>query len=225
LAATGVIMACSVNSDTVPGKVNPTLPPADQDATASDAQDQPDTHAPPGAPICNHYPNGRALVTQITADLLNELGRDCRISAHFLAPKNGAAHLSQCLESQIATFFQCDGATYANDLAGKPCRTMIDAHKGMNLRPEDFDAFTSDLVTVLNRNGLTPKDINDVYPTFRGTEVAIVPDLQKKSYSMCACPNDIIPDSGIYCGLDAGIDASDAGDGGDGGIEDAATDG
>jgi hypothetical protein len=225
-AATGLMLACTGGDDTVAGKVNP-AGPTDQDATTgTDAPDQPDTLAPPGAPLCNKYPNGPALVAKITSDLLNTVGSDCRISAYFVAPKSGAAHLSQCLESQIATFFQCPGAAYTTDQAGNACRTMADAHKGMGLRSADFDAFIADLVTVFKANGISVADINAVKPTFTGTESAIVPNLKGLGNSQCTCPNDIAPDGG-YCGLDAGIliDAGDAGDAGDTGVADAPDDG
>ena len=216
VAATGLMLACSSNDETVAGKVNPAGPSSDQDATTGDAALQPDTLLPPGAPLCTKYPNGPALVAKITADLLDSLNADCRVSAYFSAPKSGAAHLSQCLQSQISTFFQCPGATYSVDQAGKTCRTMGDAHKGMNLRSADFDAFITNLVAVLKKNGISSDDITAVLPTFTGTKVAIVPNPKGLGNSMCSCPNDITPDGG-YCGLDAGIDAGDAGDGGDGG--------
>jgi hypothetical protein len=223
VAATGLMMACSSSDDTVAGKVNPTGPGSDQDATTSgDANSQPDTLLPPGAPLCNKYPNGPALVAKITSDLLNSLNADCRVSAYFVAPKSGAAHLSQCLQSQIATFFQCPGATYTTDQAGKACRTMGDAHRNMNLRSADFDAFISNLIVVLKANGISNDDITAVLPVFTGTKVAIVANPKGPGNSECTCPNDITPDGG-YCGLDAGVDASDASDSSsDTGIADAA---
>jgi len=223
VSATGLMMACSSSDDTVAGKVNPVGPGSDQDATTNgDANLEPDTLLPPGAPLCKKYPNGTALVAKITSDLLSSVSADCRISAYFVAPKSGAAHLSQCLESQIATFFQCPGATYTTDQAGKACRTMNDAHRDMNLRSADFDAFIANLIAVFKANGISNDDITAVLPVFTGTKVAIVPNPKGIGNSQCTCPNDIAPDGG-YCGLDAGIDASDGGDAGDGatGITDA----
>jgi hypothetical protein len=225
VAATGLMLACSSSEDTVAGKTNPTGPGGDQDATTgSDAQDQPDTLLPPGAPLCTKYPNGPALVAKVTSDLLDALNADCRVSAYFIAPKSGAAHVSQCLQSQISTFFQCPGATYGTDQAGKVCRSMADAHKGMGLRSADFDAFIANLIAVLKKNGIANDDITAILPTFTGTKAAIVPNPKGLGNSQCTCPNDIAPDGG-YCGLDAGIDASDAGDAGDTGIADAADSG
>ncbi len=222
-AATGLMLACSSSEDTVAGKVNPAGPGGQDATTGSDAQLQPDTLLPPGAPLCTKYPNGPALVAKITSDLLNGIGADCRISSYFVAPKSGAAHLSQCLQSQISTFFQCPGATYGNDQAGKVCRSMADAHRDMNLRSADFDAFIANLVAVLKANGISNEDITLVLPTFTGTKTAIVPNPKGIGNSQCSCPNDIQPDGG-YCGTDAGTILIDAGDGGDAdtGIADAA---
>jgi hypothetical protein len=226
LGALALVAACSSGDDTVAGKVNP-AGPGGQDATTTDSPaDLPDTLLPPGAPLCNKYPNGPQLVTKITADLLTAVSADCRIDAYFVAPKSGAAHLSQCLEKQIGNYFQCPGVVYDTDLAGKPCRSMLEAHKNLAapLRSADFDAFIQDFITVMKANGISTADISAVLPTFQGTKTAIVENPRGIGNSQCTCPNDITPDGG-YCGADAGIDANDAGDGGTDGAADAANDG
>lgn len=225
LGGIGLMVACTGGDDTVAGKTNPNNPQEGQDATTADGPaDLPDTLLPPGAPLCTKYPNGTALVAKITSDLVNSVGADCRISAHFVSPTLGAAHLSQCLQTQIGAYFQCPGVTYdgSKDSAGKTCRSMADAHKNMNLRTADFDAFIADLVAVFKANGISNDDISLVLPTFTGTKSSIVLNQKGIGNSMCTCANNIGPD-GKYCGTDAGTDASDGGDGGT--IPDASDDG
>ncbi len=223
-AAMGLLFACSGGGDdTVAGKVNPTGGGGGPDGSSSDATTAPDTLRPLGAAICTKYPNGPALAAKVTADLLTRVSADCRISAYFAAPKSGTAHLSQCLEQQVSTFFQCPGATYGADKAGVACRTMQEAHRDLHLRKSDFDAYIESVIAALKGSGISDDDITVVLLTFTGTETAIVPNLKTKSYSNCSCPNELIPDGGGYCGPDAGYDGGDGGEGGsDAGASDAA---
>ncbi len=217
-------LAACEGDDTTPSKV-----PQGQgagggggaDATTGDGSANYDSSVPLGAPLCAKY--GADIATKVTASLMTKAGADCRISAHFATPSQGTPHLQQCLQKQLGTFFQCDGATYDKDNAGKNCRTMAQAHQNLNLRNADFDAFIQDSIAAMRENGIADKDIQDVLPTFLGTKTAIVKVQLGIGNSQCTCQDLKGPDGG-YCGTDAGIDAGEGGlDGGEGGATDGGT--
>jgi hypothetical protein len=219
LGAYGLV-ACE-GDDTNPARPNPNSSSSGgTDATTSEGGDQDTGTVDPA--LCSRY-GGFTGVQQITADILTAVKADCRISAEFAAPQSGISHVQQCLEKQMGTFFGCPGIVYDKDTAGKTCRSMAEAHKGLGLRQADFTAFISDTNGVLKAHSLSDSDRTAILAAINGTQASIV---QKGGLgnSNCSCANLTLPDGG-YCGIpDAGIDTGvDGGDGGDSGDNDSGT--
>jgi hypothetical protein len=165
-------------------------------------------------------------VKQIAAGIIARVSQDCRINAP-LANLNPRAtqHLSECFEIQLGGFFQCNGVAYESgktkDSNGDTCRSMTQAHQGMNLRKADFDAFRGDVEAELTARGLTPDHVRSIAAAFEGTRASVVQtNNQPAANTNCACA----PGANPTCTkpiIDAGTDAQDAAadvtDGGDSG--------
>ncbi len=175
-----------------------------------------------GAPICGDY-GGYEKVKVIAGAILTKVSADCRISAPIASlSAESAKHLSECFAIQLGSAFQCPGVTYVagttKDSAGKSCRDMTSAHKGLNLRKADFDAFRDDLAASLTENKLTPDHVRSIAAFVEGTRNLVTQNNGDRNAS-CSCPNgeymgkSCVPEAGI---LDAGTD-SDAADSGDSG--------
>lgn len=91
---------------------------------------------------------GREQITQIVADLVVNLRADPRVSARF--KDIDAARFEQQLTDQLCA------------LAGGPCeyrgRSMADAHRGMKIDNEQFDAFIGDLAKALDQHKIGPAE-------------------------------------------------------------------
>lgn len=179
-----------------------------------------------GAPICATY-GGYDNVKKIASAVLTKVAADCRINAP-VAGLDGdqAQHLKECFEIQLGSAFQCPGATYVSnttkDSKGKACRDMTQAHKGLNLRKADFDAFRDDLVAALDDAKLTKDDIRSIAAFVEGSRNLVTQNnTQPDKNTFCACPDgqymgtSCVPEAGpIEAGKDATADAADAADGG-----------
>lgn len=196
------------------------------DAGTIDPQNNPDASL--GAPICSAY-GGYESVKTIAGAVLAKVSADCRISSPIAQlDAKSAQHLKECFEIQIGSAFQCPGVTYVSnttkDSQGVACRDMTQAHKGMNLRKADFDAFRDDLAASLGESKLTPADVKSIAAFVEGTRNLVTQNnTQPDKNTFCACPNGEYPaGSGKSCVveagiLDAGTDAADAADAADGG--------
>ena len=190
-----------------------------------DPKNDPDAQL--GAPICGKY-GDYANVKVIAAALTARASADCRIGtplSNLDAPSK--QHLAECFEIQLGGAFQCPGISYISgttkDSKGNQCRSMTDAHKGLNLRKADFDAFVEDVAAELAAKGLSTADIRALAPVFEGTRTGITQaNTQPDKNTFCACPNgeymgkSCVVEAGI---IDAGPDVSDTGvkDSGDSG--------
>jgi len=189
--------------------------------TGIDPQSNPD--AALGAPICGKY-GGYENVKVITAAIIARAATDCRINAPIanLNPE-GTAHLAECFQIQMGGAFQCPGISYVSnttkDSKGVKCRDMTAAHKGLNLRNADFNAFVEDIAAELAAKGVTQDDIRAIAPVFEGTRTGVVQtNNQPNANTFCGC-NDptkcTSPDAGVIdAGNDTGTDAADAADSG-----------
>jgi hypothetical protein len=81
--------------------------------------------------------------------LVGTFAADCKINAFFtgLTP-TALNHVGECLATQVAELFGCEGVTYAGskDSAGVACRDMKTTHTGLNISKGDFDALIADVV-------------------------------------------------------------------------------
>jgi len=176
--------------------------------------------------ICSTY-GGYENVKQIAAAIVARVAQDCRINVPLASLKPDATqHLAECFEKQLGGFFGCDGVIYESGKTldhpgGKPCRSMTQAHQGMNLRKADFDAFRGDVEAELTAQGLTPDHVRSIAAAFEGTRASVVQtNNQPTANTFCACA----PGANPTCTkpiLDAGTDVTDAAadvtDGGDSG--------
>lgn len=182
-----------------------------------------------GAPICGKY-GGYENVKTIASAILTRVKADCRISAPIATlGAEQAAHLEECFAIQIGGAFQCPGISYVSgttkDSMGKNCKDMTNAHKGLQLRNADFNAFLEDIAAELMAKGLSADDIRAIAPAFEGTRTGVVQtNNQPDRNTHCTCADgkymgkDCLPDGGTI--LDTGImdtGTTDSGDAGDSG--------
>lgn len=178
-----------------------------------------------GAAICADY-GGYENVKTIAGAVLTKVSGDCRISAPIAALNGDSAlHLKECFEIQLGSAFQCPGISYVSnvtkDSKGNKCRDMTEAHKGMNLRKADFDAFRDDLAASLTESKLKTDDVRSIAAFIEGTRNLVTQsNTQPDKNTFCTCPNgqfmgkSCVVEGGL---IDAGTDASDAADAGDSG--------
>jgi hypothetical protein len=219
-------LAACAGDDTNPPRANSSSGSSGgTDATTTEGGDQDTGTVDPQ--VCARY-GGYTGVTTIADDILTAVKADCRIGANITALPNAGAHLRQCFEKQLGTLFGCPGVVYDQATDGKPCRSMADAHKDLNLRLADFNAFISDTNAVLKTHNLSDSDRQAIVAAMNGTQTAIVPQNRGLGDVNCTCPN--MEFDGGYCGIpDAGLDggkdgATDAPPD-TGGITDAADEG
>ena len=165
-------------------------------------------------------------VKTIAGAVLTKVSGDCRISAPIAAlGGDSAQHLKECFEIQLGSAFQCPGISYVSnvtkDSKGNKCRDMTEAHKGMNLRKADFDAFRDDLAASLSESKLKTEDVRSIAAFIEGTRNLVTQsNTQPDKNTFCKCPNgefmgkSCVVEAGP---IDAGTDASDAADAGDSG--------
>jgi hypothetical protein len=150
--------------------------------------------------------------------ILDATKADCKIGAFFTGlALTDEQHLQDCFAIQLGEFVGCDGKVYAGskDMLGQPCLSMADGHQNLQIRSDDFDAFTTDVIAALKNKGMTPTDVSSVVPSFLSTKGDVVQS-GDQGLTQSTCP-----------GADAGTDA-DAGpidSGKDTGIADAADSG
>jgi hemoglobin len=91
---------------------------------------------------------GRAAITAVVNDFVGNVARDKRINGFFA--NADIPRLKRLLVQQI-----CAGS-------GGPCqyegRSMREAHRGLNVRNQDFDALVEDLVISLNKFGVKQRE-------------------------------------------------------------------
>ena len=91
---------------------------------------------------------GRPAITAVVNDFVGNVARDKRINGFF--SKTDIPRLKRLLVQQI-----CAGS-------GGPCqyegRSMREAHRGLNIRNQDFDALVQDLVMSLNKFGVKQRE-------------------------------------------------------------------
>jgi hypothetical protein len=193
--------------------------------TGSTTDGQNNTDGPLGAPICGKY-GGYEKVKQITAAIVARVSQDCRISAPIAnLDANQTQHLAECFQIQIGGAFQCPGISYVSnttkDSKGEPCRDMSRAHRGLNLRNADFNAFVEDVAAELAVQGVSADDIRAIAPVFEGTRTGVVQtNNQPDKNTFCTCPNGeymgkaCVVDGGVVdTGIvDTGADTADAAD-------------
>lgn len=173
-----------------------------------------------GAPICAKY-GGYAKVQEIASGILERVSNDCRISVPVTRLTGQAqTHLQECFRIQLGGAFQCPGVSYVSnttvDSNNQKCRDMTNAHRGLNFRNADFNAFRDDVVAELQARGLEPDDVKSIAAFIEGSRSSVVQTQnQPDKNTFCSCENGqyegkpCVVDAGP---TDAGNDALDAAD-------------
>jgi hypothetical protein len=213
-----LVFACSVEDE------NPATSRSRTDASTEGSTSTGDTDAPTGAPICAKY-GGYDKVKSMAAAIIARVSTDCRIGAPVAAlAGTDATHFADCFNVMVGGAFQCPGVSYVAgttvDSQNRKCRTMAQAHQGMNLRKADFDAFIEDIALEFAAQGLSQDDIRAIAPVFEGARTGVVQtNSQPDRNTYCECPNGLYNGKACTVIVDAGNDAdgSDASDAGDSG--------
>ncbi len=223
-AFTALTYACTVEDE------NPATArsrSADASADGTTATGDATTEGQGGIPVCDKY-GGYAGAKRIAASIVANVAQDCRISAPFAnMDAKDTRHFAECFEILIGGAFLCPGVAYeggkTKDSQNQVCRTMTEAHKGMNLRKADFDAMSEVIAATLAKEGVTPEDVRALAPAIEGYRSGVVQtNNQPDRNTYCACPNGQYQNKPCTVVVDAGI--QDAGnkdastDGGDGGL-------
>lgn len=220
LAALGALLgiwsaltyACAVEEE------NPGTPRSQRgtDSGTEGGVDPTGTDPPLGAPICGKY-GGYEKVKTMADAIIARAEADCRIGPAFTrAGDEKKAHFSECFQIQLGGIFQCQGVSYVSgttvDSKNQKCRSMQQAHQGMNLRKADFDAFMEAVAAELTAQGLSMDDLRAVAPAFEGTRTQVTQtNNQPDRNTYCGCPNGeymgkaCVPEAGI---VDGGMDAT-----------------
>jgi hypothetical protein len=213
--------ACSVEDE------NPATEPRSKVDSGGEGSVNPNNvDAQANPKICGKY-GGFEKVKTIAAAIVARVAQDCRINVPF-ANLNPARtqHLAECFEKQLGGFFGCDGVIYESGKTldhpgGQACRSMTQAHQGMNLRKADFDAFRGDVEAELTAQGLTPDDVRSIAAAFEGTRASVVQtNNQPAANTFCDCAAGANPTCTkpiVDAGTDVNDAASDVTDGGDSG--------
>lgn len=222
----GLVYACNVEDEN----------PATTRTRGGDASSEGSTSTDPdsgegkgGIAVCDKY-GGVTGAKRIAASIVAEVAKDCRVGAPIAGmDAESTRHFSECFEILIGGAFLCPGVAYeggkTKDSKGQVCRTMLEAHKGLNLRKADFDAFSEVIAGTLAREGVTPDDIRALAPAIEGYRSGVVQtNNQPDRNTYCSCPNGtykdkpctVIVDAGVYDADAAKPDSGpvDAGDGG-----------
>lgn len=160
--------------------------------------------------LCSKYGGAEAIATAIKEDVVGEIAGDCRINEFFLSlSADKLTHVSDCLAIQAQELFGCPGVTYAGSESSvdTECRSMKDAHAGLDISKGDFDALIEDVVAGLSKAGVEEDDIMAAAPALLMLEDDIVEmgDLEEPSLPECT--------------MDGGADAASGNDAGDAGRE------
>jgi len=149
------------------------------DGAAIDTEvDAADAAATPSGPsLCDEY-GGPGVVATVVKDLvIPEIAGDCRVNQYFLAlPPEALGHVVACLTIQVQELFGCAGVRYvgSTDERGRACRSMAEAHAGLQLSKGDFDALIDDVVVAMTKAGIAEDHIALAAPALLGMEGAIV---------------------------------------------------
>lgn len=179
-----------------------------------------DPDAAVGIPICDKY-GGYDQVKAIASAILDRAKNDCRIGSPISTlSASDMQHFTECFQVQLGGSFLCPGIAYTanttKDSKNQNCRSMSQAHQGMNLRNADVTAFEEAVTSELSARGLSSDEVKSIAAVFEGSRTQVVQNqTQGDRNTFCTCANGVY--NGKPCTVDAGIldsgtDAADAAD-------------
>ncbi len=199
--AGGLCIQCDFETGAEGGPASSTPPATVKDASASgDASVSTDG-------ICTRA-GGKSALQKIADDTVAAVAADCRISLPFTRLNvEQVAHVRDCLGNQLADVTKCEGApAYAGskDSKGQVCRNMLQAHQRISISLADFDAFMTDMVGVLNKNGIEGKDVDALVGALRREQTNIARSQKTTFTRQCDEPEPVI-DAGVDAAIDGAI--------------------
>ncbi len=127
--------------------------------------------------LCAKYGGSSAIDQVVRTNVIGAIAEDCRINAFFTTLSEAAlTRVNDCLSIQVQELFTCEGVSYqgAEDSNGLPCRSMVDAHRGLGIGSADFNALIEDVVAGLSEAGVDDADIQAAAPALLGMEPDVV---------------------------------------------------
>ncbi len=127
--------------------------------------------------LCAKYGGADSVAGVVRDDVIGAIASDCRINSFFTMLSDDAfTRVADCLTVQVQELFACEGVQYAGATAsnGLPCRSMQEAHLGLNISQGDFDALIEDVVAGLSAAGIDESDIAVAAPALLGMQTDIV---------------------------------------------------
>lgn len=107
---------------------------------------------------------GQDAINAVVKEFVATTGADPRISQYFMNVDK--AKLEASMDMHICSITG-GGCTYA----GKP---MLEAHTGMHLKDEDFEAFMDDLQKTLAKLNVPARESGEVVAAFRSMKTDVV---------------------------------------------------
>lgn len=187
------------NADSDPTQAQCALSEADagMDAGPNDTEQQNSTdggtHTPDAgtdSSLCAKYGGAMSVANVVQQNVIGSIAADCRVNTFFTSlPPASFTRVQECLTIQVQELFGCPGITYVGSETsnGLPCRSMAEAHMGLEISKGDFDALIEDVVAGLSEAGVVESDIALAAPALLGLEPEIVEreDVADPSQQMC----------------------------------------
>lgn len=155
------------------------------------ADDQ--TDAASEASLCTKYGGPESVASVVQNQVIGAIAGDCRVNSFFTSlSQDSFTRVSDCLTLQVQELFGCEGFVYAGGEAsnGLPCRSMTDAHMGLQISKGDFDALIEDVVAGLTEAGVEDEDIAAAAPALLGMEADIVEQADETDHTQDMCMLD-----------------------------------
>lgn len=226
LCASVVTVACGDDEGSIMTGMDAAMPV--MDAQVSSTEDKTDTDiegttgpvstskepdAGGGMTLCQKYGGADVVKSVVQNQVIGAIAEDCRINTFFTSLDAASfTRVGDCLTTQVQELFGCEGIMYQGAEAsnGLRCRSMAEAHEGLDISKGDFDALIEDVVAGLTAAGVAPEDIAAAAPALLGMEPDII-ESDSVEYTRLAC---MMPEDG---GTDGGDDTAMNADGGNGG--------
>lgn len=157
-----------------------------------------------GMTLCQKYGGADVVKSVVQNQVIGAIAEDCRINTFFTSLDEASfTRVGDCLTTQVQELFGCEGIMYQGAEAsnGLRCRSMAEAHEGLDISKGDFDALIEDVVAGLTAAGVAPEDIAAAAPALLGMEPDII-ESDSVEYTQLAC---LMADDG---GTDAGDDTT-----------------
>ena len=112
---------------------------------------------------------GKKAITAVVDEFVGKVAADTRINAFFAKAAADPARLASFKKKLVDQICQASGGPCA--YTGK---NMVDAHKGMGIKDDEFNALVEDLVKSLDKFKVDAKEKNELLTALGGMKPQIV---------------------------------------------------